>query len=288
MNKKIALVVLVSTLQPMIMAQAQERHAYYGDLHLHSRMSFDAYTSETTMPEDSYRYAMGEPVDSLGRTMKRNVPLDFLAVTDHAEYLGILRLAADEHGPFAGSDWTKRLNSPDPKEQNAVFIEIAKSWRGPIPEFRTHQMMHGNWQYMIDTADKFYRPGKFTTFAAFEYSSTTPKGENLHRNVIFRGPKYPDVPFSMIDSDRPEDLWAYADNNRRNGIDSVIIPHNANLSNGLMFALTDSDGRPISRDYAETRIRNERLFEISQIKGTSETRPELSPSDEFAGFELLN
>ena len=105
--------------------------------------------------------------------------------------------------------------------------------------------------------------------------------------VIFRGPKYPLAPFSAIDSARPEDLWAFADNNRRNGIDSVIIPHNANLSGGLMFGLTDSDGKPITKVYAEQRARNELLVEITQDKGNSETRPELSPNDEFADFELL-
>jgi hypothetical protein len=276
---------------PALPAPNPLRNAYFGDLHLHTSMSFDAATGRTsTLPEDSYRFARGETVDYFGRKVTRNVPLDFLAVTDHAEYLGMARIVADPKGPFGNTDWPALMSGP-PREMlmKAIARFAPAGFRGepPIKELVTDEYVKGNWQRQVDAAQKYYEPGKFTTFVAFEWSAM-PNRLHLHRNVIFRGPKFPDRPFSAIDSMKPEDLWRYAENQRALGNDSVLIPHNPNLSGGLMFAYTDSDGKPISRSYAETRARNERLAEISQNKGTSETRPELSPTDEFAGFELID
>ncbi|MBK8306644.1 MAG: DUF3604 domain-containing protein, partial [Gammaproteobacteria bacterium] len=134
-------------------------------------------------------------------------------------------------------------------------------------------------------ADSFYEPGKFTTLVGYEWSSQ-PNTRNLHRNVIFRSSSKLPVPFSYFDSQKPEDLWAWMDEQRKAGLQLLAIPHNGNLSNGAMFALEDSDGNPISRAYAETRMRNERLTEIIQTKGQSETHPLMAPNDEFAGFEI--
>jgi hypothetical protein len=264
------------------------RNAYFGDLHLHTSMSFDAATAMTnTLPEDSYRFASGEAVNYLGHEVRRRAALDFLAVTDHAEYLGMVREAEDPKGPFAATDWPKRLAGQGVRgmmhswSQSALLGTVP-----PVQEFLRPQLMRSNWQHEIDAAEKYYRPGAFTTFVAFEWSPT-PGGHHLHRNVILRGPKYPELPFSAFDSTKPEDLWRFADNLRSQGMDSVIVPHNSNLSGGLTFAYTDSAGNPIDRDYAQTRMRNERLVEIAQNKGTSETLPQLSPADEFANFELL-
>lgn len=266
------------------------RNAYFGDLHLHTSLSFDAIAFRTnTLPGDSYRFAQGEAVNYLGREVRRRTPLDFLAVTDHAEYLGVSRLAADSKGPMANTLWSRLMAGTD----SDLFVAMRKlspsAFRGeaPIAELRTDELVTSNWQLIVDAAQRYYRPGKFTTFVAFEWSPM-PAGAHLHRNVIFRGPKFPQRPFSALDSMRPEDLWRYAENNRERGIDTVIIPHNSNLSDGGMFAVTDSDGAAMSREYAETRARNERLVEVSQSKGTSETRPEFSPTDEAASFELLN
>ena len=266
------------------------RNAYFGDLHLHTSMSFDAASSHTsTLPDESYRFAKGESIDYFGRKVRRNVPLDFLAVTDHAEYLGMAQIAADPKGPFGNTEWPKLLSGPRTELLLDAMRKFAAGgfWGGPpIPEFITDEYVKSNWQRQVDAAQKHYRPGTFTTFVAFEWSAM-PGRLHLHRNVIFRGPSFPDRPFSAIDSMRPEDLWQYADAQRKVGNDTVLIPHNPNASGGLMFAYTDSDGKPIGRDYAATRARNEPLVEIAQNKGTSETRPELSPTDEFAGFELL-
>lgn len=264
-----------------------DKNAYFGDLHLHTRMSFDAYQMQTdTMPEDSYRFAMGEAVSYLGQTVQRHVPLDFLAVTDHAEYLGIQALASDPNGPFSKLKVLEGLSSAERTSHIRKMIDPSRlGLEPPVAEFHTPEMIQTNWQRVIDAAEKYYRPGKFTTFVGYEWTSM-PDSNNLHRNVIFRGPKYPSQPFSTLDSSRPEALWAYADHNRSTGIDSVIIPHNSNLSAGLMFDMKDSNGDLIDGRYAETRSRNERIVEIAQTKGTSETRPELSPEDEFSNFEL--
>jgi hypothetical protein len=266
------------------------RNAYFGDLHLHTSLSFDAAAFRTdTLPEDSYRFALGEEVVYLGQKVKLRAPLDFLAVTDHAEYLGISRLAADGKAPFHGSLWSRLMAGTD-NDLLAMMRKLSPSgFRGdaPLQELRTDDLILSSWQLIVDAAEKYYRPGKLTTFVAFEWSPM-PNGAHLHRNVIFRGPKFPQRPYSAIDSMRPEDLWRYAESNRAQDIDTVIIPHNANLSDGLMFAATNSQGAPISREYAETRARNERLVEITQTKGTSETRPQFSPDDELADFELID
>jgi len=266
------------------------RNAYFGDLHLHTSLSFDAIAFRTnTLPEDSYRFAQGDAVNYLGREVRRRTPLDFLAVTDHAEYLGVSRLARDSKGPMANTLWSRLMAGTD-GDLLATMRKLSPSgFRGeaPIAELRTDELVTSNWQLIVDAAQRYYRPGKFTTFVAFEWSPM-PAGAHLHRNVIFRGPKFPQRPFSAIDSMRPEDLWRYAENNREHGIDTVIIPHNSNLSDGRMFAVTDSDGAAMSREYAETRARNERLVEVTQSKGTSETRPEFSPTDEAAPFELVD
>jgi hypothetical protein len=142
------------------------------------------------------------------------------------------------------------------------------------------------WQKEIDAANSNYSPGKFTTFIAYEWSST-PDGANLHRNVFFKGDRAP-APFSSTDSNKPEDLWRYLEHNRSNGIEAIAIAHNGNASNGLMYDWKDSDGRPIDATYAQRRALNEPLTEISQGKGQSETHPQLSPNDEFAGFEVFD
>ena len=265
-----------------------ERNAYFGDLHLHTSLSFDAAAAGTnTLPEDSYKYARGETVNYLGKRVRRNAPLDFLAVTDHSEYLGIATEAADPNGPFKNTEWPKKIASV-PLQQvmrffsPSGFLGVAK----PIPEFTTEKVLESNWQKEVDAAQKYYEPGKFTTFIAYEWSPM-PNGDHLHRCVIFEGPKYPKRPFSSLDSQKPEDLWKFAEKERKEGANVLLIPHNSNLSDGLMFAYKDSYGNEITRAYAEERQMNEPLVEVAQVKGTSETRPELSPTDEFAGFELL-
>jgi hypothetical protein len=266
------------------------RNAYFGQLHLHTGMSFDAYIIGTRLyAEDAYRFARGEEIEQDGRKIKSDEPLDFLGVSDHSEYLGQLRLLGEPDGPLSQTSYGKLFSTASPEKRLALIFSLSDSFgSGGVkpPDLLTRDLMKSNWQRQIDAAEKYNQPGKFTTFVAYEWSSL-PNGANLHRNVIFRGPKYPELPFSSVDSANPEDLWRYIEHQRSNGIQALAIPHNSNVSDGLMWSYADSNRNPIDREYAETRVGIERLVEITQSKGTSETRPELSPDDDFAGFELI-
>jgi len=282
------LVLLVSA--PLVKSQ-QEKAAFFGDLHLHTGLSFDSASSGIyTTPDEAYRYAIGEAVQYMGRTVQRNRPLDFLAITDHSEYLGVAPLASDPKGPFADTAWPETFAEIGDSILSYMRIFSPSGFRGSEPailEFTSESLVADNWSKQVAVAERYNQPGSFTSFIAYEWSPM-PGGAHLHRNVIFRGPNYPSRPFSSLDSQNPEDLWTYVEGLREDDIQSVLIPHNSNMSQGLMFAYTDSYGDPITAEYAQRRIANERLAEIAQIKGTSETRPEFGVTDEFAGFEVID
>jgi hypothetical protein len=229
---------------------------------------------------------MGEPVVYLGKQWKRNTPLDFLAVTDHAEYLGVVRETTNPNGPFAKTEWYTMMTSSDPKVSGEAFQKLIGSTLAnkPIPEFTNPQMLASAWQAYSAVPDKFYRPGTFTTFVGFEWTSM-PQAQNLHRCVIFKD-KGPAAPYTAFESVDPEDLWRYLEAQRKQGLEVIAVPHNGNVSNGLMFDVRDLSGKPLTRDYAERRMANEPLAEIMQAKGQSDTSPALSPTDEFADFEI--
>ncbi len=158
---------------------------------------------------------------------------------------------------------------------------------GSIDTAVTDAVTKSAWLDTIRSADEAYVPGSFTTFAAYEYTTSTDDMGNLHRNVIFRDTdKLPAVPFSRFNSQDPEGLWNWMDALRAEGIESLAIPHNSNGSNGQMFKLVDWAGNPMDDDYSTQRLRNEPLVEITQIKGTSDTHPLLSTNDEWANFEI--
>jgi hypothetical protein len=264
-----------------------QREAYYGDLHLHTSYSFDAYIlfGAKVEPEDAYRFARGETVSYLGDQIHRSTPpLDFLAVTDHSENIGVFNTLEDPNSALSKSEIGQEARNNGAK----VFGKIvALQTNGkPLPGVDTKATAASAWQREIEAANHNYQPGKFTTFIAYEWTSM-PDGQNLHRNVIFRGDSAPN-PFTSIDSRKPEDLWAFLTNIRKQGFEALAIPHNSNASNGLMFDWVDSAGRPIDQAYAEARAANEPLAEISQNKGASETHPALSPNDEFANFEFYD
>ncbi|MET0657944.1 MAG: DUF3604 domain-containing protein, partial [Steroidobacteraceae bacterium] len=253
--------------------------------------SFDAFLfGERVFPEDAYRFAQGGEIEYAGRTVSRGQPLDFLGIADHAEYLGQLQLASEPNGPLGDTRLGKVFGSLTGEQLWGLMFKLSGSFGSGVPpeeDLLKEGLIKSNWQRLIDAAEKSNQPGKFTTFVAYEWSSI-PNGANLHRNVIFKGPKYPSLPFSSLDSANPEDLWRYIQHQREQGIEAIAIPHNANASDGLMWSYANSYRSPISREYAETRASIERLVEITQNKGTSETRPELSPNDEFASFELID
>jgi hypothetical protein len=267
---------------------------YFGDLHLHTSLSPDANMIGTiSLPEDAYKYAMGEEVTYMGQKIKRVAPLDFLAVTDHAEYLGVIAAIKDPNGPFAGTDRNKLYNSKDQKDIAKSYADfmVGVIANKPNPELDKEEIIKSSWQHIIEAASKYNKPGRFTTFVGYEWTSMpsdiNKHSQNLHRCVIFKGEKVPGKPFSSFDSDDPEDLWTYLENARKAGDDVLAVPHNGNLSNGLMFDTKTLSGKLLTKEYADRRMTNEPLTEMAQGKGQSETHPALSGSDEFANFELV-
>jgi len=270
------------------------KDCFFGDLHLHTALSADANLfGATLMPEESYQYALGQEVTYMGQKVKRIAPLDFLAVTDHSEYLGVMYSVKDPNGPYAGTDLYKLYTSKDQKDIAKSFAAFVAdmSANKPNPELNKESVIKSSWQRIIDAANKYNQPGKFTTLVGYEWTSA-PNSEkmnaqNLHRCVIFKGDKVPSKPFSSFDSDNPEDLWTYLENARKTGSDVLAVPHNGNVSNGLMFDTKTLSGKPLTKEYADRRMLNEPLTEINQGKGTSDTHPTLSPNDEFANFEIF-
>ena len=284
----------------------QERNAYYGDLHVHTAYSFDGYAFGTlATPYDAYRFAKGEAIKNpAGFDMQLTKPMDFYAVTDHAMFLGLVKAAAEKSTTFSKTEFAEPyhdLNAPENFGTDVMSrIKRLLTFSGFIPDAtkgigdgsldreEVLGVVRSAWEDTIDAADQFNNPGRFTTFAAYEYTTSSSDMGNLHRNVIFKGTDLlPREPFSRAHSTNPEDLWSWMDELRSKGVESLAIPHNSNGSNGEMFKVTDWDDNPFDETYVQTRIRNEPLVEITQIKGTSETHPILSTRDEWAGFEIM-
>ena len=268
-----------------------DRNAYFGDLHVHTALSFDAYIFNVrAMPEDAYRFARGETIGHAQGFPIRLAggPLDFTAVTDHSEYMGAIREANDPSRPLSKHPLVADLFSTDPQKIRAAFTKIVTLFgQGAMPpEFSAPDVAGRAWDEVKKAAANNYIPGKFTTFVGYEYTSA-PDGRNLHRNVIFRSEKVAQLPYTAAVSNNPETLWRTMDGWRAKGIEALAIPHNSNGSDGLMFETTKRDGTPMDRAYAELRMRNEPLAEISQVKGTSEVHPSLAPNDEWANFEIM-
>ena len=268
-------------------AASPERNAYFGDTHIHTMYSFDAFMANVrATPDDAYRFAKGEPIDHPdGSTLRiSGPPLDFLMVSDHAKYLGVFAAQLDPEAPYHGHPEAQVLVGEDRTLDgvSARLRELASENR----EFMGPAVNEYAWRKIIDAAERHNDPGTFTTFIGYEYTPT-PGNRHLHRNVIFRGSRVPERPFSSTDSMNPEDLWNWLDRLRAEGVEALAIPHNMNQSDGLAFQEVTFEGDPIDRSYAEQRIRNEPIAEISQQKGTSETHPSLSPNDEWADFQIV-
>ncbi|MEM0953811.1 MAG: DUF3604 domain-containing protein [Pseudomonadota bacterium] len=279
-----------------------DRNAYFGDLHVHTANSFDAYSFGTTAtPADAYRYAQGQALrHPVGFEVRLQQPLDFYAVTDHAMFMGLVK-AADVDPRFSHyemAELMRGINDPDNMNSSSL-LQRGRAFTRFLPDILegllageidpkvVSAISRSAWRSAVDAADAAYQPGVFTTFAAFEYTTSSNDRGNLHRNVIFRGTdRLPALPFSRLNSQNPEGLWDWMDRLRDDGIESLAIPHNSNGSNGQMFLLTDWAGNPMDDDYTSQRLRNEPLVEVSQVKGTSETHPLLSQNDEWANFEI--
>ena len=276
---------------------------YFGDTHVHTALSADAGGAGTIlMPDDAYRFARGEQVTSnTGLPVKLARPYDFYMITDHSDGMGVIT------DLIAGAP--NIMADPDGREMHAAFkqggkvamqatqrliSQFAQGTLSPVLNYQPGNPAYARvWGELIQAAEDFNDPNRFTTFAAYEWTSLV-KGNNLHRNVIFRdGPERTKqiVPYTTTPpqgSPNPQDLWAwlqaYED---KTGGQVTAIPHNGNLSNGMMFALQDdfAAGAPYDRDYAGTRQKWERLYEVTQLKGDGEAHPLLSNEDEFADYD---
>jgi hypothetical protein len=247
----------------------------------------------TLTPEDAYRFARGEEViSSTGVPARLNRPLDFLVVADHAENLGLAPAIAESNPKLLENEWGK-MEHDLVKSGMEGALEAYENWMeknatqdDPLEDMP--ELAAEMWSNIIAAAEKYNDPGQFTAFIGYEWTSM-PDGNNLHRNVIFRdgGDKASQVvPFSQYDSFDPEDLWewmtAYEE---KTGGRLLAIPHNGNLSNGLMFDDVTYTGKPLTEDYVLRRQRWEPAYEVTQMKGDGEAHPALSPNDEFADYE---
>ena len=268
------------------------KNVFWGDLHIHTSLSYDAYTfGVTALPDEAYTFAKGGIINhALGYPIRLSRPLDFAAVTDHAEWLGVARYA---NGPLTNNDRLQKIvGSGNPLLITFNYFRTVISQMGDLETraekfggLANQSVTDAAWQQTIDSAERHNSPGKFTTFIAYEWTSM-PNEDNLHRNVIYRSSEVPDRPFSALDSENPMLLWQSLEKQRLSGQDAIAIPHNANLSNGLMYGRNDFFGDSMTAQYSALRIRNEPISEILQVKGSSETHPLLSEQDEFADFEI--
>ena len=262
---------------------------YWGDLHIHTGYSTDAYTNGVrATPDDAYTFVRGGEIrHAAGYGIRLQRPLDFAAVTDHSEYLGVL-LATRPDLPLNQRDLRDRLLNDGPLQN--TWMQFRSMWdfdleNAIVPGWE--RISASAWQEIVAAAERHYLPGTFTSFVGYEWTSM-PGERNLHRNVIYRGTRVPELPYSSVDSEDPRDLWRALEQQRKAGMDNFAIPHNGNVSDGLMYDQVMYDGGGMSTEYAETRMRNEPLSEIFQIKGSSETHPLLSDEDSFAGFEIYD
>jgi len=267
------------------------KDAYFGEQHLHTAYSLDAYIGGARLtPDGAYRFAKGEEVEVGGVKVKLHAPLDWADVTDHAEYIGEMYSTMNEKAPGYDNEQLRQLRSLSTiEEREKWFLEyVVKSNRSATlqhpPFYAGPATAESGWKEILAATEKHYVPGTFTTLPAFEWSAA-PTGGNLHRNVFFRDMHVPDRPMSYIDINREEALWAWLAGLEKQGMKVLAIPHNSNASKGMMFPAADSGGKPIDLEYAEMRSRFEPLIEIMQIKGNSEVHRWFWAADEFANFE---
>ncbi|MFT7594318.1 MAG: hypothetical protein ACI8R4_001638 [Paracoccaceae bacterium] len=268
------------------------RNAYFGETHMHTMFSLDAYIGDNRQsPDMAYRFAKGEAFDIHGTTKQLKRPLDFAAVTDHSEYIGEMYSTIVEDAPGHDNADLQKLRSLTTLEEKQQWfyryvVSVNRGAAKPAHPsfFAGPATVKSAWQIMIDTAEAHNDPGVFTAMIGFEWSGA-PGGANLHRNVLFRDANVPANPISYIDVNTEEGLWDWMRVQEAEGIRLLAISHNSNASKGRMFPDTDSSGAPLSVDYARTRQHYEPLIEMMQIKGNSEMHRKFWAADEFSDFE---
>jgi hypothetical protein len=271
---------------------------YWGDTHLHTANSVDAFGFGVRLgSEEALRFARGEEVTSTtGIKAKLAQPLDFLVIADHSDGLGVTKAIYDAprlliRDPLLRR-WHDLMHEGPEGSMKATAELIDMVGRNALPQALINPEQQKKttrtiWTAHTEVVERYNEPGKFSAFMGFEYT-LMPGGDNLHRVVMFRdGKKEADkvLPYSSLTGTSAAMLWDYMDNYEKvTGGKALAIPHNSNVSNGLMFELTGPDGGPMTADYARRRAAREPVVEVTQIKGDSESHPFLSPNDEFAGF----
>jgi hypothetical protein len=264
----------------------------WGDTHLHSSLSQDAYSFGVTLGSDeAYRFARGETVTAThGQKARLDRPLDFLVIADHASGMGSMQELKAGNPKLISNPRLQKWRALLLEGGTAAGLKISEDGRvgGWPTELNDPEILAPVWQHVVDVAERHNSPGEFTALIGYEWTSW-PKGDNLHRVVIFRdgADKLRDImPFSSFHSDDPEDLWEYLAKYEKDSQGRVLaIPHNGNISNGLMFETRTRAGDAFDADYATRRARWEPITEVTQIKGDGEAHPFLSPNDEFADYE---
>jgi hypothetical protein len=279
---------------------AYPTQAFWGDTHLHTSQSIDAFGFGNRLDaEAALRFARGEEVTSTrGVQAQLSRPLDFLVISDHSDALGATKALFEAPRLLVRDPdlrrWWDMMHASEEGSLNVTIELIDGAANRTLPPALTDQASQAKrigklWRSHNDTVDDYNEPGKFSAFIGFEYTPM-PQGNNLHRVVMFRdgGDKASTViPFPSFANPDPEQLWAWmAEYEASTGGQILAMPHNSNVSNGLMFAMTRLDGSPIDRAYAETRAKYEPIVEVTQIKGDSESHPFLSPNDEFASYGI--
>lgn len=270
---------------------------YWGDTHVHTSLSLDARGFGLTLgPDEAFRFARGETVTtSHGVKARLRRPLDWLVIADHSDGMGAMNEIFDGNPKYTQNPliqgWHDRLTQGGEIAKKAV-VEVFNRFSGGDlpPEFDDPAFTKNVWADYLRVAEKYNEPGNFTTLIGYEWTST-PGGNNLHRNVIYRDGADRAarmLPFTTAESVNPEDLWRWmAHYEELTGGNLIAIPHNGNMSNGTMFPVekNPASGKPLTTGYAQARKRWEPLYEVTQIKGDAEAHPLLSPNDEFADFE---
>jgi len=272
---------------------------FFGDTHLHTGNSMDAGAFGTRLkPRDAYRFARGEQImASSGQPVKLSRPLDFLVISDHSDNMGLI-LDLYEGKPELLADPTGRrwYDLIQAGNGNQAALEIIGAFsQGTFPPALNYapgtRGYHSVWVDNIAAAEEYNEPGRFTALIGYEWTSLD-KGNNLHRNVIYRdngdkaGMMDPFTCTAPLGSTNPVDLWKWmASYEAKTGGSVLAIAHNGNLSNGTMFPVEQAFGKPVDKAYSAERAKWERLYEATQMKGDGETHPYLSPNDEFADYE---